>query len=333
MSFASNEFFDTFRKIAPVPTVCPCHYRATCVVTKLRVVSMLRDLVLLVACVVRNHDLIRTTFGSQFTRALSKLGTDIMMALAVDWSQECVEAYCRSFGAFLVGADLRLDDDLVELPESMVVQADLSDFGWLHLTGIATFDIGVCSPSCPPWSFASSVLGLNRIDGALTAMAWGLLSLLGCKVAAIETVGGMAPHNQWGLLQSCIQSWSWQIRYCKTLDLGQHLSQKRDGFLVLAVKCEDVSIFTHCVSSWPSGTTPLIQEADIIMDVHGHWLDECIITEDLLKIYMDPSNLPKGKLGAKTLKKACRFVCLTVLFLSIMVTLLKMACLIAAKLG
>ena len=36
-----------------------------------------------------------------------------------------VEAYCRSFGAFLVGADLRLDDDLVELPESMVVQADL----------------------------------------------------------------------------------------------------------------------------------------------------------------------------------------------------------------
>ena len=94
-----------------------------------------------------------------------------MMALAVDWSQECLEAYCRSFGAFLVGADLRLDDDLVELPESMVVQADLSDFGWLHLTGITTFDIGVCSPSCPPWSFASSGLGLNRIDGALTAMA------------------------------------------------------------------------------------------------------------------------------------------------------------------
>ena len=106
-----------------------------------------------------------------------------------------------------------------------------------------------------------------------------------------------------------------------------------DGFLVLAVKCGDVSIFTHCVSSWPSGTTPLIQEADIIMDVHGHWLDECIIAEDLLKIYMDPSNLPKGKLGAKTLKKACRFVCLTVLFLSIIVTLLKMACLSAAKLG
>ena len=159
-----------------------------------------------------------------------------MMALVVDWSQECVESYCRSFGAFLVGADLRLDDDLVELPESMVVQADLSDFGWLHLTGIATFDIGVCSPSCPPWSFASSGLGLNRIDGAFTATAWGLLFLLGCKVAAIENVGGMAPHNQWGLLQSCIQSWSWQIRYCKTLDLGQHLSQMHDGFLVLAVK-------------------------------------------------------------------------------------------------
>ena len=123
---------------------------------------MLRDLVLLVACVVRNHDLMRTTFGSQFTRVLSKLGTDIMMALAVDWSQECVEAYCRSFGAFLVGADLRLDDDLVELPESMVVQADLSDFGWLHLTGIATFDIGVCLTLlstlvfCIEWSWLES---------------------------------------------------------------------------------------------------------------------------------------------------------------------------------
>ena len=63
MTFAANELHNTFRLLCPVPTVCPCHYRATCVVNKLRVVSMSVGSVLLDVSIVRDHDLVRTSFG------------------------------------------------------------------------------------------------------------------------------------------------------------------------------------------------------------------------------------------------------------------------------
>ena len=63
MTFAANELHNTFRLLCPVPTVCPCHYRATCVVSKLRVVSMSVGSVLLDVSILRDHDLVRTSFG------------------------------------------------------------------------------------------------------------------------------------------------------------------------------------------------------------------------------------------------------------------------------
>ena len=57
---------------------------------------------------------------------------------------------------------LNIAVDLDELPSKAVVQWDVADLKWAHLTGVEILDLGVASPPCPPWSLASTAPGFLR---------------------------------------------------------------------------------------------------------------------------------------------------------------------------
>eukprot|EP00435_Cladocopium_sp_Y103_P051465 s2317_g16.t1 len=243
---------------------------------------------------------------SHVTRALKALHLPIITSLAVDIDSDCVLAYSKTFGATLhvAGTPLQLEVDGV-VPPKLVIQADVADFSWVHLLGCGLVEMGVASPPCPPWSVASeSAPGLRRNDGCLTPFAIALLALLGCKVICIENVSGMIQHPHWPVLQQWFQAWKWNLRWTKTLDLAEVAPQRRDRLLLIATRSDDASIMPHIPCSWPKVTPPTMQQFDVLFCASDHWLEEARPSDDVLRLYLDPVNLPKHASSNRLAKRS-----------------------------
>eukprot|EP00435_Cladocopium_sp_Y103_P052891 s2212_g16.t1 len=183
--------------------------------------------------------------------------------------------------------------------------ADVADFSWVHLLGCEKYEMGVASPPCPPWSAASvSAPGLRRNDGCLTPFAIALLALCGCRVICIENVSGMVHHPHWGIIQQWLQAWKWDLRWSKTVDLAEVAPQKRDRLLLIATKSHDGSLMPHVPCTWPKVAPPSMQQFDVLLCASDHWLDEARPTDEVLKLYLDPANLPKQSSSNRSSKRS-----------------------------
>eukprot|EP00435_Cladocopium_sp_Y103_P038186 s342_g10.t1 len=233
---------------------------------------------------------------SQVVRFLNGLDLPLVTALAIDSNHACVEAYGLTFGSTCIGPDLRVELDANDcLPLKKVVECDIMEFSWVHLLGTVEYEIGVCSPPCPPWSNASvSPPGLRRKDGALTPLAIALLALIGCKVLCLENVSGMALHDHWSVIKRWISHWGFDLRWAKTLDLAEVAPQKRERLIIVATRSNDESINPHVCTTWPKVQPPSLQQFDVLTQPDGHWLDECVVSESVLDQYLDPANLPRS---------------------------------------
>eukprot|EP00435_Cladocopium_sp_Y103_P066458 s404_g28.t1 len=243
---------------------------------------------------------------SHVTRALKTLHLPVITSLAVDIDVDCVQAYAKTFGATLHvgGTPLQLDVGS-EIPAKLVIQADVTDFSWVHLLGCVTYEVGVASPPCPPWSMASvSAPGLRRNDGCLTPFAVALLALIGCKVICLENVSGMVHHSHWTTIQQWFRAWKWDLRWTKTLDLAEVAPQKRDRLLVIATRMNDASLMPHIPCSWPKIANPSMQQFDVLFCATDHWLEESRPSADVLQLYLDPANLPKQPSSNRASKRS-----------------------------
>ena len=203
----------------------------------------------------------------------------------------------------LPGTPAQLDDN-DNLPCLRVVESDVMEFSWIHLTGRHRLDLGVCSPPCPPWSkAAASPPGLRRKDGALTPAAIAFMALLGCKVFCLENVSGLVQHEHWKVILEWLVFWGFDLRWAKCLDMAEIAPQKRERLIMIATRTGDASIGNHICVPWPTVGPPSLQQFDVLTQVSGHWLEECTPSEEVLRMYLDPSNLPKSGSGQRQLKK------------------------------
>eukprot|EP00435_Cladocopium_sp_Y103_P066489 s149_g28.t1 len=242
---------------------------------------------------------------SQVVRLLGELDFPLVTALAIDSSESCVEAYRLTFGATRIGPDLKVQLDVDDhLPLKKVIEADILELSWVHLLGTVEYEFGVCSPPCPPWSNASvSPPGLRRRDGALSPLAIALLALIGCKVVCLENVSGMTQHDHWGVIKRWIAYWNLDLRWAKVLDLAEIAPQKRERLILVATQSNDASIRPHICVTWPKVHPLSMQQFDVLTSVEGHWLDECIVSADILDRYLDPANLPKPSGSSRAQKR------------------------------
>ena len=72
---------------------------------------------------------------------------------------------------------------------------------------------------------------------------------------------------------------------------------------MIATRTGDASIGNHICVPWPTVGPPSLQQFDVLTQVSGHWLEECTPSEEVLRMYLDPSNLPKSGSGQRQLKK------------------------------
>ena len=125
---------------------------------------------------------------SHVTRFMQSLVHFLMTTLALDVDLRCVLAHHLTFGATLIGPDLQVQFDEDDcLPLSRAVEHDILEFEWVHLLGQCFFDLGICSPPCPPWSkVVASSPGLRRNDGAFIPLAVALMVLVSCRASVLR---------------------------------------------------------------------------------------------------------------------------------------------------
>ena len=134
---------------------------------------------------------------SHVTRFMQSLVHFLMTTLALDVDLRCVLAHHLTFGATLIGPDLQVQFDEDDcLPLSRAVEHDILEFEWVHLLCQCFFDLGICSPPCPPWSkVVASPPGLRRNDGAFIPLAVALMVLVSCRAFCLENMVGLMQHE------------------------------------------------------------------------------------------------------------------------------------------
>ena len=73
---------------------------------------------------------------------------------------------------------------------------------------------------------------------------------------------------------------------------------------MVAIKSGDEDLNSHMCQSWPTAGQPSLQQFDVLTQVSGPFLDECASSDEVLRMYLDPSNLPRGTHIARQTKKS-----------------------------
>lgn len=237
---------------------------------------------------------------SQVTRCLKEMQFPIMTGVALDIEPTCVDAYHRTFGGTLIGPNLNtpLDED-GNLPPLKVIECDMMEFGWVHLAGTTQYPIGVASPPCPPWSKAAlNPPGLRRKDGNLTPAS------IGCRVICLENVAGLAQHPHWNVIRDWLAFWKYDLRWHKCLDLAQVCPHKRERLILIATRAGDEKLMSHICQMWPMTGPPSLQQFDVLTHPTGRLLEESKPSDAVLRLYLDPANLPKTPLATRQNKRS-----------------------------
>eukprot|EP00438_Fugacium_kawagutii_P032091 Skav202512 [mRNA] locus=scaffold1359:169685:175086:- [translate_table: standard] len=227
-------------------------------------------------------------------RSLSSEGFAFNQFLALDHDLDCAESYMASHPVDTrVGpGDLSWTED--DLPGSMFVVCELSQLNWIHLIGVLPIHMLLMSPPCPAWSLATNRAGgLDREDGQVMLEVWGALSLLRPKVIDMENVATLMSHHHWPQIQEFINWCGFQVRWSITLNLNQVLPQNRDRMLLIATCYEDDSLQLHTCIGWPVYAPPTIDDSFIFMSNVEPWISQVRLTDELVKLYLDPASLPR----------------------------------------
>ena len=243
---------------------------------------------------------------SQVTRCLKEMQFPIMTGVALDIEPTCVDAYHRTFGGTLIGSNMNapLDED-GNLPPLKVIESDMMEFGWVHLAGTTQYPIGVASPPCPPWSKAAlNPPGLRRKDGNLTPASIAILALFGCRVICLENVAGLAQHPHWNVIRHWLAFWKYDLRWHKCLDLAQVCPHKRERLILIATRAGDEKLMSHICQMWPMNGPPSLQQFDVLTHPTGRLLEESKPSDAVLRLYLDPANLPKTPLSTRQNKRS-----------------------------
>ena len=98
--------------------------------------------------------------------------------------------------------------------------------------------------------------------------------------------------------------WKSDLRWAKCLALSEVAPQKRERLLMVAIKSGDEDLNSHICQSWPTAGQPSLQQFAVLTQVSGPFLDECASSDEVLCMYLDPSNLPRGTQIARQTKKS-----------------------------
>ena len=117
-------------------------------------------------------------------------------------------------------------------------------------------------------------------------------------------MAGLTQHPHWGVIRDWLAFWKYDLRWHKCLDLSQVAPQKRERLILVATKTGDEKLMSHICQTWPSAGLPSLQQFDVLTQPTGRLLDESRPSEEVLRLYLDPSNLPKTSQSTRRNKRS-----------------------------
>ena len=198
-------------------------------------------------------------------RRLCAMNLKIDHRFALEVDDLCVQAYAKShkFRNVCGPHEFTWPDD--ELPSHILIHADIRSGSWMHLTGTYVIDMIMMSPPCPPWSMATSALGLMKEEGRLTVEAIAICNLLRPKVILFENVAAMKCHEHWGLIRDVLLWCGYSIRFGRAMNLSDLAPQNRDRFIMVATR-DGIDLHPHMCTTWPSIARPTMESFGRAMD-------------------------------------------------------------------
>ena len=226
-------------------------------------------------------------------RRLCAMNLKIDHRFALEVDDLCVQAYAKShkFPNVCGPHEFTWPDD--ELPSHILIHADIRSGSWMHLTGTYVIDMIMMSPPCPPWSMATSALGLMKEEGRLTVEAIAICNLLRPKVILFENVAAMKCHEHWGLIRDVLLWCGYSIRFGRAMNLSDLAPQNRDRFIMVATR-DGIDLHPHMCTTWPSIARPTMESFDCILPMEEPWTSQSRLEADVLQTYMDPALMPKS---------------------------------------
>ena len=225
-------------------------------------------------------------------RRLCSMNVKIEHRFALEIDETCVHAYANSHSfKHVVGpSDFHWSED--DLPSHLLIHADIRHGGWMHLTGQYMLDMIMMSPPCPPWSLATSALGLMKEEGRLTVEALALCNLLRPRVILFENVAAMKSHEHWSLIRDVLLWSGYSIRFARCMNLSEVAPQNRDRLIMVATR-DGIDLFPHICTTWPNFARPTLESYDCIVPMGEPWSSQSQLQPDVLQTYMDPLLMPK----------------------------------------
>ena len=163
---------------------------------------------------------------------------------------------------------------------------------WHRLLACPHLGLVATSPPCPPWSTASRGPGLDALDGQLLLHVLAAIEPFQVPCLCLEQVAGFNQHPHYSRIQNAWEEAGYKMVWSRQQDLLDLSPSSRKRFLaVLARKDLAYAVSLSCNPPLTQ-RRPTLETFQGLMDLPDDLLQPCLLSEDLLRVYMDPDFLP-----------------------------------------
>ena len=178
--------------------------------------------------------------------------------------------------------------------DTILLPVDFHTCWWRKALHLRPIHMALVSPPCQPWSKAGKGEGLSSPDGLLVLQLAELFRVSSVKVVLLEEVDGFQSHKHFQVFYAAMRAAGFLCRWRASLQLGDVAPAYRRRYFMIWAREDwttDEVPFKDCrlqaVPNSNFATTKAVFDT-----LPRHLLEPCILSPEVLKLYMSPDLLP-----------------------------------------
>ena len=252
---------------------------------------------------------------SHAIKAIEASGLKIRTAFALDRHQGCAWTFAKSHSFdFVISSPSQYREcshewnNQHEGSPQIVFNTAMENMWWLSVVGKFATSMWVMSPPCPPWSSADKALGLLRMDGRCLIWTLMCVALHRPPVILLENVATLKSHCHWKIILEVFKHIQYQIKWIQSLDLADIIPHKRDRMILIAIDAHGPESQSFKCQPWPFIQKPSFRTYGVTLELDEFWKKHAVVSQEEMKMYLDPNNLPKDARLSGHVKRSKRDV-------------------------
>ena len=229
---------------------------------------------------------------SQAAYVLRSLGVPVHVRWLLDVEPQCFAASQLIHGGNLVkvsnNRELR---HALEGSCDVFAVANVTHDWWHGLLALPNLSLLVMSPPCPPWSTASSGPGLQCAEGRLFLNMLSIIEVVKVPCVCVEQVAGFCKHVDAKEIERVWDDVGYRKVWSRVVDLADTSPGSRPRYLAVYLR-KDVEQQPVQAALPVVPVRPKLGPAQCIASLPDDLLQPCLLSEEVLQLYLDPQLLP-----------------------------------------